>query len=87
LEAMACGNAIIATDVGNTRLFINDNNGILVDFNPERISNALEYLINNAELCKAKGRYAAEYVKNNFKVQKAIGYYANLVFKANHFEK
>ena len=31
LEAMGCGNAIVATDVGDTRMFINENNGILIN--------------------------------------------------------
>ena len=38
LEAMGCGNAIIATDVGDTRMFINENNGILIDLEAKQIS-------------------------------------------------
>lgn len=50
LEAMACGNAIIATDVGLTNLLVNKNTGILIDYDVEQLSEAI------LELCKNKSK-------------------------------
>jgi glycosyltransferase involved in cell wall biosynthesis len=46
LEAMSAGNAVIAEDVGQTKLFVGDANGILVtEATPEGFANALaQYL-------------------------------------------
>ncbi len=41
LEAMACENLVIATDVGNTRLLVNESTGILVDTSVHSLSEAL----------------------------------------------
>ena len=47
LEAMACGNAIIASKRGDTELFINSSNGLLIDLNKSELVSAMELLINN----------------------------------------
>ena len=48
IEAMACENAIIASDVGETRMLVTENEGILVGFNPESISEAIYKLLKNS---------------------------------------
>ena len=50
LEAMACGNAIVATNVGLTNLLVNKNTGILIDYDVEQLSEAI------LELCKNKSK-------------------------------
>jgi glycosyltransferase involved in cell wall biosynthesis len=78
LEAMACGNAIIATDVGDTRMFINENNGILVNFDSVQIAQAIERLYLNRDYLKSLGLYARKYVIQNQSQSKCVTYYENL---------
>jgi len=48
LEAMACGNAIIATRVGGlTDLVINEHNGIIINPSAQELKNAIEDLLDN----------------------------------------
>lgn len=83
LEAMGCGNAIIATDVGDTRMFINDRNGILINLKTEELVNAIESLYQNKELCKKMGDYAYKYVRENHTVERMAEYYTELFRKTN----
>lgn len=62
LEAMACENAIIASDVGETRMLITEDEGILVSLNKENIASAIVNLMDNSSLCSemgGKGRFKA----------------------------
>ncbi|MDX1652419.1 MAG: glycosyltransferase [Brumimicrobium sp.] len=45
LEAMACGNAIIATDVGETSKLVNYENGILIKRDALNVRNALKEIL------------------------------------------
>ena len=48
---MACGCAVVATNVGGLcNLVINNFNGLLVNPNPEEISDAITRLVDNKEL-------------------------------------
>ena len=48
---MACGCAVVATNVGGLcNLVINNFNGLLVNPNPEEISDAITKLVDNKEL-------------------------------------
>ena len=48
LEAMSSGNAVVATDVGDTyRLVRNNYNGMLVSLCPRAIGHAIKYIIKN----------------------------------------
>ncbi|MBS4034554.1 MAG: glycosyltransferase family 4 protein [Ignavibacterium sp.] len=78
LEAMGCGNAIIATDVGDTRMFINDKNGILIGLNINNLVNAIESLYLNKELSLRLGMNAYSYVRENHTIDKMADYYINL---------
>lgn len=50
LEAMACGNAVIATRIGGlSDLIINNYNGLLVDPRPEELKQGIIRLLNNPE--------------------------------------
>jgi glycosyltransferase involved in cell wall biosynthesis len=81
LEAMACGNAIIASDTGDTKLFINKNNGILISLNAEELVNALHTLINNKKSTQKMGGYAAKYARQNHTIEKYSEYYLDLINK------
>ena len=81
LEAMGCGNAIIATDVGDTRMFINENNGILINLVVVELVNAIETLYLNRELGDNLGKYAYSYVRENHTIEKMAEYYVGLFNK------
>ncbi|MFO7525406.1 MAG: glycosyltransferase [Ignavibacteriaceae bacterium] len=78
LEAMGCGNAIVATDVGDTKMFINENNGILIKLNADELVNAIETLYLDDELRAKMGDYAYKYVRENHTVEKMAEYYVDL---------
>lgn len=49
LEAMVCGNAIIATDVGLTKLLVDESNGTLIRETEEELTSAIIALLNSKE--------------------------------------
>lgn len=81
LEAMACGNAIVATNVGDTHMFINENNGILIKLEVSELVNAIETLFLNRALTERLGKYAYSYVRENHTIEKMADYYINLFNK------
>lgn len=81
LEAMGCGNAIIATDVGDTRMFINENNGILVNLDVVELVYAIETLFLNNELTKKLTNNSYSYVRANHTIEKMAEYYIGLFNK------
>ncbi|GIP35119.1 glycosyltransferase [Paenibacillus sp. J2TS4] len=64
LEAMAAGNAVIATRIGGlTDLVLNNYNGFLIDPNSESLQQAIETLVNDPDrlkIFKRRGREIAE---------------------------
>jgi glycosyltransferase involved in cell wall biosynthesis len=87
LEAMACGNAIIATDVGDTRMFVNDENGTLIPLDKDSLVEAIRFYLDNPGKAKEKGAFAARYVRENFTIEKAAAYYLDLFEKSVHNPK
>ena len=49
-EALACNTPVIATNVGNAKLYINDKNGILVEANVENTYKAITKIMTNNKL-------------------------------------
>lgn len=83
LEAMACENAIIATDVGDTKMFIDENNGWLIEAATETLVKQLRYCLEHPEETIAKGKYASSFCRNHFTIEKAAEYYLNLINSVN----
>lgn len=81
LEAMACGNAIIASDVGDTEMLITKNNGILIPINKSELINALYKLINDRELTRSMGISGRDFVIKNHTVEKYCDYFVNIINK------
>jgi glycosyltransferase involved in cell wall biosynthesis len=79
LEAMACGNAIIASDTGDTNLFINNDNGILIKLSTEELVKGIDYLIQNPEITRKLGNNAGNFVIKNHTIQKYTDYFLKLV--------
>ena len=68
LEAMACGKAIVATDIPGCREVIhNGENGILVPLrNPASLVNAFEQLLNDREMVARMGTIGRQMVESKF---------------------
>ncbi len=79
LEAMACGNAIIASDTGDTRLFINSSNGILINLSVNELVKAIESLLSNRGMIKNLGVNARSDVLKNHTVEKYTSYFTGLL--------
>jgi len=72
IEAMSCGLAIIASEVGGIKEAV-DNCGILVQRgDKEEIKNALEKLLKNPSLIREMGQNAQEKVKKEFSLDKML---------------
>lgn len=79
LEAMACGNAIIASNVGDTTLFINESNGLLINLNKDELVKAIIKLYSDRKLTSSLGNNARGFVLREHTVEKMSSYYLNLI--------
>lgn len=68
LEAMATGNAVIATNVGLTRLLVNEDTGICIDYDVDQLVNAIEYLYKNEAKARLMGEKGSQLVRENHTV-------------------
>jgi len=82
LEAMACGNAVVASDTGDTRLLVNENNGILVPLNVKMITEAIESLLNRKDLALKLGRRSSNDVRTRHNIENYSNYFLGLIQKA-----
>lgn len=82
LEAMACGNAIIASKRGDTKLFINENNGVLTELNYNEVAAAMEKMIEDWKKTIEMGLNARDYVMKNHTIDNVMKYYSGLFDKA-----
>ena len=78
IEAMACENAIVASDVGETRKLVTENEGILVPLNAEKIAEAIQYLINNPDKCERLGKNARKKVLKEQTIEKYLEYFLDI---------
>jgi glycosyltransferase involved in cell wall biosynthesis len=75
LEAMASGNAVVATDVGETRRLVNGHNGLLVPKNSyTKLSQILLTLIENKDLRDHLGNAAAQHVRKSHTIYRFADY-------------
>ena len=73
IEAMSCGLAIIASDVGGIKEAINEDCGILVRRgDKEEIKNALGKLLKNPSLIREMGQNAQKRVREEFSLEKML---------------
>lgn len=83
LEAMACGNAVIASNRGDTNLLINETDGMLVGLNKDDLVAALVKLIMDPQLAKSLGENGRNAVLKNHTIEKFTEYFIGLIGKAN----
>lgn len=72
LEAMACGNAIVATDVGHTREIVDETIGELVPPTPRDVARGVVGLLTNPPRCQEAGRRARERVLARYSPEKYV---------------
>ncbi len=77
LEAMACGKAIVATDVGGTKdLIKNSQTGLLINkASVKELGNALFTLIKDAALRNSLGENARAFVENKYSLSGMVASY------------
>ena len=82
LEAMACENAIVATDVGHTREIVDETIGELVPPTPRDVARGVVGLLTNPPRCREAGRCARERVLARYSpeqyVQRLLEVYATV---------
>lgn len=87
LEAMGCSCCIIATDVGNTRLLVDNSTGFLVNENiPNSLKETLDYCINNPQVVEEKGMNAQKKVKEEHRIENYCNYIINL-WKSTYYKQ
>ncbi|MBA7631332.1 hypothetical protein ES703_38863 [subsurface metagenome] len=82
LEAMACENAIIATDVGETWKLVNPSVGFRVPLNSDKIAEAIIFLLRNHEKAIEMGKNARRKVRKEHTIEKYTEYIQNVYKKA-----
>ncbi len=79
LEAMACGNAVVASDTGDTGLFVNSSNGVLVQLDKDSVVLAIKKLIADKAGTNMLGLQAAKFAIENHTIEKVSEYYTGLI--------
>ncbi len=79
MEAMACENAVIASDVGETRKIVTENEGVLVELDANKIAKALIFLFSNPDTLQAKGRSARKKVMQEHTISRFKEYFYQLM--------
>ncbi len=74
LEAMACENAIVATDVGETLRWVDDTTGIRIKPNALQLANAIIYLLNNPILIRKMGSTARKKAMSEHDMDDFVNY-------------
>ncbi len=78
LEAMSCENAIIATNVGDTRRIVTPECGLLIDDSPRDLARALAILMNDDALRKGFGANARSFASRTQRLDTAAEYMFHL---------
>ena len=81
IEAMMSGLPVIASDIpGNSDLISHNINGILVPVkNAQLLSNAMNLLVNNKNVCKKMGKINRKLAKDNFDIAKVSDKFMKLI--------
>jgi glycosyltransferase involved in cell wall biosynthesis len=85
LEALSCGTPVIATPVGGIPEVIQDfQNGILIPVNnPVKLADAIQYLLDNADIRTKLGQIGRETILKNYSIdvitKRLLGIYEKIV--------
>ena len=75
LEAMACGKPLVLTRNNHIHTWVKDNVGLVCDFDEDDLSNCIETLLDNGELCREFGETGRKLIEDKYdwdKVSKHI---------------
>jgi glycosyltransferase involved in cell wall biosynthesis len=78
LEAMACGAAVVATDVGLTRKLVDETVGALVKATPTDVAAAVARLLETPSRTTAMGRRGRERVVQHHSMESYLDYLEDL---------
>ena len=79
LESMASGCAIIATDTGETRKFLDESCAILIPYDSEALFRAIESLLSNPERRERLGKAARVKVLSEHTIERYANYFVSEV--------
>jgi glycosyltransferase involved in cell wall biosynthesis len=74
LEAMACGNAIVASDVGETYRWVDEETGARIQSTPDALAGAVMVLFEHPELLERKGNKARQRASQEHTVERFAQY-------------
>ena len=72
LEAMACSKPLILTKNNHIHTWVNDNTGLVCEFDPNDLSNCLEKLLNDEDLCKKFGKTGQNLIESKYNWDKVL---------------
>jgi glycosyltransferase involved in cell wall biosynthesis len=81
LEAMACGNAIVASDVGETYRWVDEEAGARIQSTPDALASAIIALFEHPELLERKGKKARERASQEHTVEQFARYLLDVYAK------
>ncbi|NLQ06421.1 glycosyltransferase [Cylindrospermopsis raciborskii] len=86
MEAMECGCAIIATDVGETRQLLDDSCALLISPNSTSLANAVMDLLEDPVRLNTIAKAAQRRVKENQSLEKFSEYFSKRILKLSESE-
>ena len=72
LEAMACSKPLILTKNNHIHTWVNDNTGLVCEFDPNDLRNCLEKLLNDEDLCKKFGKTGRNLIESKYNWDKVL---------------
>jgi glycosyltransferase involved in cell wall biosynthesis len=83
LEAALCKTTIIATDVGETRQFLNEDTAVLVEYDADKLTAAIKLLLENQDLREKLSSAAFVQIKENHTIEKYADYFSKSILNIN----
>lgn len=72
LEAMACHKPLILTKNNHIHTWVNDNVGLVCEFDANDLANSIETLLNNPELCEEFGEKGRSLIESKYDWDKVV---------------
>jgi glycosyltransferase involved in cell wall biosynthesis len=84
MEAMKCGCAIIATDVGETRKLVDDSSALLIPPNSTSLANAIITLLKDPVYCNTIAKAAQVKVRDVQSIERFSEYFLKKILKLSY---
>lgn len=79
MEAMACENGVVVTDVGDTRKLVTAQEGLLVQHDYQEVASAIARLLDNPLLRKQLGENARQKVLKNHTLERFVKWFEGVM--------